>query len=70
MPYSQQSVKSLQINLPDVCVASPEKGKAFCSEHCALLSKELPNVPLGLREFISYCETEGNSFNTSECYVS
>ena len=35
----KQTLRSLQINLPDVCAASPEKGKAFCSDNCALLSE-------------------------------
>ena len=52
-------LKSLQVNLPDVCAASLEKGKAFCSDHYAFLSKELPDVPLDLHKFLSYCDTEG-----------
>ena len=55
----QQSVQNLKLNLPDVCVATPLKGKAFCHDHCSLLSKEAPDVPLDLHEFISYCQTKG-----------
>ena len=60
--FFQQSVQNLKLNLPDVCdvcVATPLKGKAFCRDHCSLLSKEAPDVPLDLHEFISYCQTKG-----------
>ena len=45
------------LNLPDVCTASPERGKAFCKDHCALLQDKVPDVPLGLKEFLKYCGT-------------
>ncbi len=43
------------LNLPDVCTASPERGKAFCKEHCLLLQEKAPGVPLGLKDFLKYC---------------
>ena len=43
------------LNLPDVCTSSPERGKAFCTEHCLLLQRDAPDVPLELREFLKFC---------------
>lgn len=43
------------LNLPDVCTASPARGKAFCHEHCELLQHDAPHVPLGLKDFLKFC---------------
>ena len=43
------------LSLPDVCTASPERGKAFCHEHCELLQCDAPHVPLGLKDFLKFC---------------
>ena len=54
--YLQNIVPGIPtLSLPDVCTASPVRGKAFCLDHCKLLEKEAPQVPQGLREFLSYC---------------
>jgi len=34
---------------------SPVRGKAFCSNHCALIEQEAKDVPTGLLEFLEYC---------------
>ena len=47
------------LNLPDVCTASPVRGKAFCSERCQLLETAAPNVPTDLKEFLKFCGTHG-----------
>ena len=52
------------LTLPDVCTASPLRSKAFCDDHCKLLEREAPPVPLGLRELLSYCG--GKSAGKSE----
>jgi len=43
------------VSLPDVCTASPVRGKAFCADHCSLLEKEASEVPTGLKDFLQYC---------------
>ena len=43
------------LNLPDVCTLSAERGKALCREHCQLLEAQAPEVPTGLRDFLKYC---------------
>ena len=54
--FVQQSVQGIPaLNLPDVCTASPERNKAFCSEHCQLLNRDAPNVPTGLKDFLKFC---------------
>ncbi len=55
------------LNLPDVCAASPERGKAFCKEHCLLLQEKAPGVPLGLRDFLKFCGSSaaGNAYLVS-----
>ena len=61
--YMQNTVANLpSLNLPDVCVASPVHGKAFCQEHCELLECQQPPIPTGLREFLKHCGTlsDGN----------
>ena len=45
------------LNLPDVCTATPQRGQAFCKDHCILIKKDVPDVPTGLREFIKYCRS-------------
>lgn len=52
----QQSVEGIPaLNLPDVCTMSPERGKAFCRQHCELLQIDTPEVPLGLKDFLKFC---------------
>ena len=52
----QRSVRGIPaLNLPDVCTASPERNKAFCSEHCQVLNRDAPNVPTGLKDFLKFC---------------
>jgi hypothetical protein len=54
--YMQNIVPGIpNLSLPDVCTASPVRGKAFCLDHCKLLEKEAPLIPQGLQEFLSYC---------------
>ena len=43
------------MSLPDVCTASPVRGKAFCANHCSLLEKEASEVPSGLKDFLFWC---------------
>jgi hypothetical protein len=38
-------------------------GKAFCYEHLQYLGEKHPDVPTGIREFLSYCGV-GNANNT------
>lgn len=50
------------LGLPDVCTATPLRGKAFCADHCQLLREQAPDVPTDLRPFLKYCgvSTHGN----------
>lgn len=50
------------LNLPDVCTSSPERRKAFCSEHCQLLQENAPDVPLELRGFLDYCDASPGNY--------
>ena len=43
------------LGLPDVCTATPLRGKAFCADHCQLLREQAPDVPTDLRPFLKYC---------------
>ena len=45
------------INCPDVCASSPERGKAFCKEHCEVAVRQ--GIPVDLKEFLTYCTTNG-----------
>ena len=38
-----------------MCTASPERGKAFCMEHCTLLQRDAPTVPTDIKEFLKFC---------------
>jgi hypothetical protein len=66
----QQSVEDIPaLNLPDVCTMSPERGKAFCRQHCELLQRDAPDVPLGLKDFLKFCGVQAgicvrNIYNT------
>ena len=51
------------LNLPDMYTASPERGEAFCKEHCHLLQEKAPDVPLGLKQFLKYCGSPGGSMH-------
>ena len=51
----QSTAGGLTLSLPNVCTASPLRGKAFCKDHCSLLEKEASHVPTGLKEFLHYC---------------
>ena len=51
----QTTAGGLTLSLPNVCTASPLRGKAFCKDHCSLLEKEASHVPTGLKEFLHYC---------------
>ena len=42
------------VNLPDVCTEQPMPGKAFCSDHCAIVEKH--NIPTGLRDFLKHAQ--------------
>ena len=60
----QQTVEGIPaLNLPDVCTASPECGKAFCSEHCKLLQRDAPTVPVELKEFLKFCGAHSGSYS-------
>ena len=52
---SRNALELLNLNLPDVCTASPQHGQAFCKEHCLLIQKEAAGVPTALRDFLKYC---------------
>lgn len=43
------------LGLPDVCTATPLRGKAFCADHCQILQEQAPDVPTDLRAFLKYC---------------
>ncbi|XP_078348467.1 uncharacterized protein LOC144633485 [Oculina patagonica] len=47
------------VNYPDICAATPEKGKAFCKTHCSNLSEQ--GIPTGLKEFLEYCSKQGGT---------
>ena len=49
--------------MPDVCTASPVRGKAFCQDHCTLLGREVPDVPTDLREFLKFCGAKANGMS-------
>lgn len=46
-----------EVNYPSLCPLSPEKGKAFCKQHCDDACKG--NIPTGLREFLHHCGVIG-----------
>ena len=50
-----------QINYPSICPLSPERGKAFCTNHCATAQK----ATVGLHKFLIHSGKE-KSKNGSE----
>ena len=53
------------LNYPSICPLSPERGMAFCKEHCSIASES--GLPTGLQDFLKCCSTkekpEGNIIN-------
>ena len=45
------------VNYPEICAATPERGKAFCKTHCLNLSEQ--GIPTGLHDFLEYCSKKG-----------
>ena len=53
---TQNAVQGLpNLSLPDICTNSPLYGKAFCKDHCDVLEKHCPEVPLEVKAFLKYC---------------
>ncbi|XP_078352499.1 integrase/recombinase xerD homolog isoform X1 [Oculina patagonica] len=60
-PHCMYKVKNAipslpMVNYPDICAATPERGKAFCKTHCSNLSEQ--GIPTGLKEFLEYCSKQ------------
>ena len=47
-----------QVNYPNICPLSPERGQAFCKSHCEMAAQK--KIPHGLHEFLQYCGIQGN----------
>ncbi|XP_078352502.1 uncharacterized protein LOC144637243 isoform X2 [Oculina patagonica] len=63
-PHCMYKVKNAipslpMVNYPDICAATPERGKAFCKTHCSNLSEQ--GIPTGLKEFLEYCSKQGGT---------
>lgn len=52
------------INYPSVCPLSPQRGKAFCKQHCDDACKG--GLPTGLEEFLRFCGLRNNN-NSGSC---
>ena len=44
------------LNYPSICPLSPQKGMAFCQEHCVVATKA--GLPTGLHDFLKCCSTD------------
>ena len=47
------------INYPSICPLSPERGKAFCAQHCSDACNG--GIPTGLHEFLQFCGVKGRN---------
>lgn len=47
------------INYPSICPISPERGKAFCKQHCSDACGV--GIPTGLHEFLQFCGVKGQN---------
>ena len=55
-----------QVNYPNICPISPERGQAFCKPHCEMARKN--NIPHGLHEFLRYCGISGNYYTLMQMF--
>jgi len=55
-----------QVNYPNICPLSPERGQAFCKTHCEIAKEN--NIPHGLHEFLKYCGISGNYYLECKFY--
>ena len=68
----QTTAGGLTLSLPNVCTASPLRGKAVsCKDYCSLLEKEASHVPTRLKEFLHYCHAlrTGVRHNCTELHL-
>ena len=54
------ALQDVQEFVPNVCVESPDHGKAFCQKHCKVI--EQLGHPSGLRDFIQSCGADPNQY--------
>ena len=50
---------AIPINYPSICPLFPERGKAFCKQHCSDACNG--GIPTGLHEFLQFCGVKGRN---------